>query len=354
MPSYVPAPGFEAYLASHSLQLDPRGAPIDPIVFVDLDELGSAAKPNPERLEAWIQALAGTGLIVIGTSSRELGEPWRPLLEAMTCTLVAAKPRSRAEIQVPDLNAAGTALEAAVRHSPRAALCLRSVLAAGAGASAQSALVIESLAYSMLLAGGEFAAWRGGQPARAVPVHEEPAVLLDRHHEELHVTLNRPKRHNAYSRDLRDALVDAFNLLIVDPSIERMVLSGLGPSFCSGGDLDEFGSTPDVTSAHLIRMERSVADRMLSCHERVEVRLHGACIGAGIEIPAFAGHVLADPETFCQLPELTMGLIPGAGGTVGVTQRVGRWRTAYLALTGVRIDAATALGWGLVDAVAGR
>jgi enoyl-CoA hydratase/carnithine racemase len=51
------------------------------------------------------------------------------------------------------------------------------------------------------------------------------------------------------------------------------------------------------------------------------------------------------------LPELALGLIPGAGGTVSITRRIGRWRTAYLVLSGQTIDAATALGWGLVDEV---
>jgi enoyl-CoA hydratase/carnithine racemase len=52
---------------------------------------------------------------------------------------------------------------------------------------------------------------------------------------------------------------------------------------------------------------------------------------------------------YSDCPELALGLIPGAGGTVSVTRRIGRWRTAYLVLSGVTIDAATALGWGLVD-----
>lgn len=52
------------------------------------------------------------------------------------------------------------------------------------------------------------------------------------------------------------------------------------------------------------------------------------------------------------LPELNLGLIPGAGGTVSVTRRIGRWRTAYLILSGRTIDAQTALRWGLVDEIA--
>jgi enoyl-CoA hydratase/carnithine racemase len=80
--------------------------------------------------------------------------------------------------------------------------------------------------------------------------------------------------------------------------------------------------------------------------------VHGACIGAGIEVPAFAGRVLAAPDAYVMLPEVSMGLVPGAGGTVSITGRIGRWRTAWLALTGSRLDAHTALSWGLVDEIA--
>jgi enoyl-CoA hydratase/carnithine racemase len=81
----------------------------------------------------------------------------------------------------------------------------------------------------------------------------------------------------------------------------------------------------------------------------VVVELHGACIGAGIELPAFAGEVKAHGGTWFQLPELAMGLIPGAGGTVSLPRRIGRWRTAWMALSGSRLELDTALEWGLVD-----
>jgi enoyl-CoA hydratase/carnithine racemase len=61
--------------------------------------------------------------------------------------------------------------------------------------------------------------------------------------------------------------------------------------------------------------------------------------------------VVAQPDAVFGLPELALGLIPGAGGTVSVTRRIGRWRTAYLVLSGRAIDAATALAWGLVDEI---
>jgi enoyl-CoA hydratase/carnithine racemase len=67
---------------------------------------------------------------------------------------------------------------------------------------------------------------------------------------------------------------------------------------------------------------------------------------------AYAGRIVAAPDAFFALPEVGMGLVPGAGGSVSVPRRIGRWRAAWLMLTGDRLPAATALRWGLVDEVA--
>jgi enoyl-CoA hydratase/carnithine racemase len=83
----------------------------------------------------------------------------------------------------------------------------------------------------------------------------------------------------------------------------------------------------------------------------MEVHVHGPCVGAGVEIPAFAGRVIAAAGTTFTLPEVAMGLIPGAGGTVSIPRRVGRWRALYLAMTGRALDARTALSWGLIDRI---
>jgi enoyl-CoA hydratase/carnithine racemase len=79
--------------------------------------------------------------------------------------------------------------------------------------------------------------------------------------------------------------------------------------------------------------------------------LHGACIGAGIEMTAFAGHLIAAQGTTFALPEVGFGLVPGAGGTVSMPRRIGRQRTALLALSGQPIDAGLAHQWGLIDAI---
>jgi len=80
--------------------------------------------------------------------------------------------------------------------------------------------------------------------------------------------------------------------------------------------------------------------------------VHGACVGAGCELPAFCRRVCAREDAWFQLPEVGMGLVPGAGGTASLPGRIGRQRTAWLALSGSRIDAAKALRWGLIDEIA--
>lgn len=96
---------------------------------------------------------------------------------------------------------------------------------------------------------------------------------------------------------------------------------------------------------------RLPAHRAARLGDRLSVRIDGAAIGAGIELAAFAHHVTASPRSWFQLPELDYGLIPGAGGTVSITRRIGRQRTAYLVLSGRRLSATQALEWGLIDVI---
>jgi enoyl-CoA hydratase/carnithine racemase len=145
--------------------------------------------------------------------------------------------------------------------------------------------------------------------------------------------------------------VDALRVADVDETVEAVIVSGAGPAFCAGGDLDEFGTAPDAAIAHFVRTDGGAGVLLHRVADRTEVRLHGACVGAGIELAGFAGRVVARADTRIRLPEVGMGLIPGAGGTVSITRRIGRWRTLFLALTGSWLDAATAARWGLVDEV---
>jgi len=239
-------------------------------------------------------------------------------------------------------------LGAAVQHVPLAAGCLAGLLRHGEHRSIEAGLVAESTAYSTLQGGPEFARWLESHTKR--PMSDEGAPLrVWRELDTLHLRLDRSHKHNAFSAAVRDALCEGLELAIADTSIREVVLSGEGTSFSSGGDLDEFGSLPDPATAHAVRTTRSPARLLARCADRVRCELQGACVGAGVELPAFAARVSASEDAFFQLPELAMGLVPGAGGTVSLPRRIGRQRTAWLALSGERLDAETALAWGLVD-----
>lgn len=349
----VDAARLPAVLAD-GLRLDGAGRARPSLIVVDLDQrVGDA-----ELAEA-AAAAALTHGVVIGVGRGPLGPRFAALGAALTTTLVdAAVENERWQAGVADVPAALERITVTAQRAPVAARTLAGLLRLTASASVDDGLIGESLAYSMLLAGAEFATWLAAHRPRPLPEPAAPVVVLDRRADPggavLTIALNRPERHNAFDRTVRDGLVDAFDLVALDPTVETVQLVGNGPSFCSGGDLAEFGLSADPPLAHAIRLDRSVALRIERVRERVTVALHGAAIGAGIELASFARRVVAAPGTRIVLPELGMGLIPGAGGTVGVTRRIGRWRCAFLALSGEALPLGTALRWGLVDAIGDR
>ena len=248
-------------------------------------------------------------------------------------------------------------LTAAIAAQPVAAATLAQLLRHNAQTDIMQGLLAESLAYSTLQQSNGFRHWLAQIDKRDPQVEDQPPLLIERIESanavELVLTLNRPHKHNAYSTDLKDALCEALQLAESDPQVTQLTLQGNGASFSAGGDLSEFGSVQDAGVAHLSRTTRSAAALLASASCSTAARVHGACIGAGIELPAFTAHVRARADSFFQLPEVAMGLVPGAGGTVSILKRIGRHRTAWMALTGTRIDAATALDWGLIDELEG-
>jgi len=225
------------------------------------------------------------------------------------------------------------------------------------GLPVQAGLVVESLAFAALQQGEEFRDWLARLPKKsrlpsAKPVNSPP-VLMDRHGSTVDIVLNRPDTRNEIDVEMRDALFEAFSVGALDAGIERIHVRGTGDSFSIGGALSEFGQVASGVTGHFIRTERLPA-RMLADHgAKYHFHLHGACVGAGLEIAAFGGMVTATPTTFLRLPETSMGLMPGAGGCVSVTKRIGRQGAAWMMMTGARISARTALRWGLIDGIEG-
>ena len=279
-----------------------------------------------------VERRASLPFIVVGVTAKVVEDRWLDL-----CDVVV-------EEGDPALGRIEENLTACPITGATLALLLRGQL----GVSVGDGLVAESAAYSVLQSGPEFAAWRATHPART-DRDEGPRVAVQRDGTTLTLTLTRPQRLNALDAQMRDELVEALTLAAADPSITRVELRGEGKAFCAGGDLDEFGTRSDPATAHLIRLQRSVARALSRLNKETVTYLHGACVGSGIELAAFTDTVVAADDTQISLPEIGLGLVPGAGGTVSLPRRIGRLRTAWLAFSGCTIDAATAHRWGLVD-----
>jgi len=314
------------------------------------------------------EGVRGPGAIVLDLAASSADEVTRfgptlleelPILPCVTIAVGAAAGtadllaiREICDVAVASVDEVAPLL-AGFRETPVSAVAFVQLLRSASTRSIYAGLVAESFVYSTLQSGSEFSHWLEGRRRRKKRkrVEQTSACRMERDRARLDVRLTRADKHNAFSRAMRDGLCEALQLALADPSIEEVVLSGEGDSFCSGGDLDEFGSFPDPAEAHLIRTTRSPALLLSRLADRVRVEVHGACIGAGAELPAFTPRVVASEDAFFQLPEVGLGLVPGAGGTASLPRRIGRQRTAWLGLSGARIDAQTALDWGLVDEV---
>lgn len=329
----LPAPQVAGDAVSGALQLVDLDRPID-----------------DGRLPALLAALRARTALVVGLAERVPHGPAAVLAEALDLTLVPPGDAPPWAVPVPDVPAAAAALQSAVAAAPRAALVLAAVLRAVGHLPPAVAIAAEASGYSTLLAGPEHRAWLLARGAPRAVESDLRRVALTRDGDVLHVRLDRPRRRNAMDAAMRRDLVDAFAVALADPAL-HVRLSGAGPVFCAGGDLDEFGSLADPATAWVVRTAVHPGQALLRLGARAEAHVHGPCVGAGVELPAFAARLVADPDATFRLPELAMGLVPGAGGTVSLPRRAGRWRTAWMVLSGAPVDAGTALAWGLVDAV---
>ena len=304
-----------------------------PWLLVDLEPHALPRAGERAALARWLRHQACP---VIGIAARGVEHPL-----AFACDAVVVDAAQARELV--------TNIEA----TPLAAMVLVQLLRATEGLEVERALIIESFAYATLQGGTEFRRWlaQSTRPAADPEIDPGPAVLVERKDSQLSLRLNRPTRRNALSVPMRDALVEALELVLADASITHVTLSGAGPCFSAGGELSEFGRVPDAATAHAVRSTRSVAALLARCASQLTAYVHGAAVGAGAEMAAFATRVEASADAFFQLPELRYGLIPGCGGCVSIPRRIGRLRSAYLALSGHRLDASTACSWGLVDVV---
>ncbi|HZY19274.1 MAG TPA: 3-hydroxyacyl-CoA dehydrogenase NAD-binding domain-containing protein [Ramlibacter sp.] len=169
-----------------------------------------------------------------------------------------------------------------------------------------------------------------------------PAVQTARHGAVLVATLHNPPV-NALSVEVRRGLLQAVEQAEADPEVRALLLVGAGRGFIAGADIREFGKPPQPPSLP------DVCNRIEACSKPVIAAIHGAALGGGLEVAMAAHYRLAMADARLGLPEVQLGLIPGAGGTQRAPRLMGLKPAVELMLSGRHLGAAQALETGLVD-----
>jgi enoyl-CoA hydratase/carnithine racemase len=175
----------------------------------------------------------------------------------------------------------------------------------------------------------------------------EPRVLVEHSDEVALVTLNRPEALNALDTRVLGELESAFRSL----DARAVVLTGAGRAFCTGADLKErSGMDETAWREHHTVLEHTFA-AVRGQPAPTIAAVEGYALAGGLELALSCDLVVAAADAQLGLPEVTRGIIPGAGGTQLLSRLVGMGRAKELILTGRRIDAETAERYGLVARV---
>lgn len=161
------------------------------------------------------------------------------------------------------------------------------------------------------------------------------------------VTLNRPQALNALSRPLIARLTDVLRRLDAAPEVRVILLSGAGRHFCAGADLKEMQEIPAAEA--LAEDFAGCCATLAEIGKPVLAAIHGCAFGGGCELVEMADIVLAATDARFAHPEITVGTMPGAGGTQRLPRALGKHKALDLLLTGRSMDAEEAERAGLVS-----
>lgn len=178
------------------------------------------------------------------------------------------------------------------------------------------------------------------------------AVLLERDEHIAIVSLNRPDRANALSREIVEGLEMSFAVIEADRDIRVAVLTATGEkAFCAGADLRERASMSEDDVAAFVARLRDLTVRIEQLRVPVIAAINGAALGGGLELTLACDMRFASVRAVLGLPEVRLAIIPGAGGTQRLPRIIGPTAARDLILTGRRIDAHEALALGLINDV---
>jgi len=190
-------------------------------------------------------------------------------------------------------------------------------------------------------------------------VTDGDVLLRARDNAVLTLTLNRPRKLNAMSYGVFDALDAAITDARDDRSVRVVVVTGAGSMFSAGADIgmvEEFSdpTLPAETFRATLRRLQSVFDRLEQLEKPVIAAINGPCVGGAVDLALACDFRIAVTEAFLLVPEVRLGLIPDLGATQRLPRLIGVARAKEMILTGRRFGAAECLAFGLLNRVVER
>jgi len=168
---------------------------------------------------------------------------------------------------------------------------------------------------------------------------------LENHSNIAVLTLNSPPV-NALSANVREGLHEGVKSAIEDSAVDAIVIICEGRTFIAGADITEFGQAPKGPSLY------DVQDMIENSTKPVVAAIHGTALGGGLEVALTCHYRIAVPSAKCGLPEVNLGLLPGAGGTQRLPRIVGAAKALVMMTSGEHVPAEQCLSMGLVDEMA--
>lgn len=180
----------------------------------------------------------------------------------------------------------------------------------------------------------------------------DDVVIVERDGPTAIIRINRPRKLNALNRPIFDAMMARLDDIERDESLRAAIITGTGRAFCAGADIGEYWRQGPGAFSEFQRLGRSLHQRIETLPQPVIAAVNGFALGGGFELALACDLIVAHEQAVFGLPEPTLGLIPGGGGTQRLTRAVGRYRAREILLTGRRLTAREAQEWGVVSAVA--
>ena len=163
------------------------------------------------------------------------------------------------------------------------------------------------------------------------------------------ITLNRPKQYNALNRQMIREIAAAAEEFDDNPHVQVILLSGNGQAFSAGADIEEMAEEGAVQME--LGNQFADWDRLSLIKKPIIGAVKGYVLGGGFELALACDLLIAGSDTRFSFPEVTLGVMPGAGGTQRLTKLVGKTKALEWMLTAERIDAETALRYGIINRI---